>query len=354
MLTLWIAAILVMAAATGLIVLYSRKPVAVVADPAQTLYLRQLSENDALAERGLMSPEEYALAKAEAGRRALKEVHEEPETGATKASTVTVILALAVVGVLALGVYLFVGKPGFADQPYKRRLESWKELVTPQGVGDLQPTQLAALLRERVKETPNDPELLRFLAQMEARAGDPLTAARTLERSLEIDPNSSEAWGRLGEMRSVIAEGKITPPAREALQKAVALDPKAVVPRYLLGQGEIDAGRRAEGIALWRSVLPDVGAQERAVIEREIAQAEGGPSLAGKAVDPAIQAMVDRLAAKLQEDPDDAAGWARLVRSYKVLGETEKLQAALTEARTRFKDRPQDLSAIEAAVNAAP
>ena len=354
MLTLWIAAILVMAAATGLIVLYSRKPVAVVADPTQTVYLRQLAEFDELAERGLVSPEEHTLAKAEAGRRALKEASEPPETGATKASAMAVIVAVAVVGVLALGVYLFVGEPGVADQPYKRRLESWKTMVTPQGVGDLQPAQLAALLRERVKETPNDADLLRFLAQMEARAGDPLTAARTLERSLEIDPNSSEAWGRLGEMRSVIAEGKITPESRQALEKAVALDAKAVVPRYLLGQGEIDAGRRAEGIALWRSILPDVGPQERSVIEREIAQAEGGPSLAGGNVDPAIQAMVERLAAKLQEDPDDAAGWARLVRSYKVLGEQEKLQAALTDARTRFKDRPEDLSAIEAAVNAAP
>ena len=76
--------------------------------------------------------------------------------------------------------------------------------------------------------------------------------------------------------------------------------------------------------------------------------------VAGREVDPAIQGRVDRLAARLEENPDDAAGWARLVRSYNVLGETEKRDAALVEARARFKDRPRDLKSIEDAVNAAP
>jgi cytochrome c-type biogenesis protein CcmH len=284
----------------------------------------------------------------------LREGAETPEKAPTRGSRLLVLAAMPVVALIAFGVYLAVGRPGFPDQPYKQRLESWREMVTPQGIQGLQPAQVAALLRERARETPNDAALLRFLAEMEARSGDPLTAARTLERSLQVDPNSAEGWGRLGEMRSVIAEGKVTPEARQALDRALALDPKAVVPRYLVGRSEIDAGRRAEGLAIWRAMLPELGPEERAAIEREIAEEEGAATLAGRPVDPAIQGMVARLAERLKQNPDDPAGWARLVRSYRVLGDEAALQAALTEARTRFRDRPSDLSAIEAAVNAAP
>ena len=39
--------------------------------------------------------------------------------------------------------------------------------------------------------------------------------------------------------------------------------------------------------------------------------------------------MVEGLAARLEEEPDDADGWARLARSWRVLGEREKERDAL-------------------------
>ena len=48
---------------------------------------------------------------------------------------------------------------------------------------------------------------------------------------------------------------------------------------------------------------------------------------------------------------EDAAGWARLVRSYAVLGDTAKMNAALEEARRIFKDKPSERAAIEAAAD---
>jgi len=41
-----------------------------------------------------------------------------------------------------------------------------------------------------------------------------------------------------------------------------------------------------------------------------------------------IQSMVDRLAEKLEENPNDRMGWERLIRAYEVLGDTEKAEAA--------------------------
>ncbi len=41
-----------------------------------------------------------------------------------------------------------------------------------------------------------------------------------------------------------------------------------------------------------------------------------------------IRTMVNRLADRLQENPDDLEGWKRLARAYEVLGETEKANHA--------------------------
>jgi cytochrome c-type biogenesis protein CcmH len=45
-----------------------------------------------------------------------------------------------------------------------------------------------------------------------------------------------------------------------------------------------------------------------------------------------IRSMVDRLAARLEQNPNDKDGWVRLAHAYDVLGETEKAEAARTRA----------------------
>ena len=45
-----------------------------------------------------------------------------------------------------------------------------------------------------------------------------------------------------------------------------------------------------------------------------------------------IRSMVDRLAARLEQNPNDKEGWVHLARAYDVLGETEKAAAARAHA----------------------
>jgi len=47
-----------------------------------------------------------------------------------------------------------------------------------------------------------------------------------------------------------------------------------------------------------------------------------------------IRAMVERLADRLEENPDDLEGWKRLARAYQVLGEKDKA----IEARNKIKE----------------
>jgi cytochrome c-type biogenesis protein CcmH len=45
-----------------------------------------------------------------------------------------------------------------------------------------------------------------------------------------------------------------------------------------------------------------------------------------------IRSMVDRLAARLEQNPNDKDGWTRLAHAYDVLGESEKAEAARARA----------------------
>ena len=67
-----------------------------------------------------------------------------------------------------------------------------------------------------------------------------------------------------------------------------------------------------------------------------------------------IQGMVDTLAARLKANPDDPDGWVRLVRAYTVLGETDKRDAALAEARRRYAGQPKVAGELDAALHAPP
>ena len=49
-----------------------------------------------------------------------------------------------------------------------------------------------------------------------------------------------------------------------------------------------------------------------------------------------IAGMVESLAAKLQENPDNFEGWMRIIRSYVVLDQRPKAQAALQTALKTF------------------
>ena len=62
-----------------------------------------------------------------------------------------------------------------------------------------------------------------------------------------------------------------------------------------------------------------------------------------------IQGMVDRLASRLDQSPRDVAGWIKLMRSRKVLGETEAAEQTFRFALDVFKDSPGEQEQISSA-----
>ena len=359
MIWLWVAAALISAALAALIVRRAASAAGAQQreNPALAVYRRQMAELDELAERGVLADAERRSVRAETGRRLLAAA-ERDEAPTRKAGPTTILIAAAVAPLIALGIYVVIGAPGYPDQPFKMRLADWRA-ADPE---TLEPGQMAAILREVAAERPTDPEPLRQLAVAEFGARQPTEAIQALHRAIVLAPGRADLWQLLGQAL-VLQGGGGDPQAADAFRHVLAIDPASPTARYFLARAKIAGGDAAGGLADWRALaaaLPknDPRAQGLAT---EIAQvaATGKLPVASAPKDasvgaPQIQAMVDGLAARLQTTPDDPAGWVRLVRAYGVLGETDRRDQALASARRRYATRPDILTQLNAARSAAP
>ena len=132
-----------------------------------------------------------------------------------------------------------------------------------------------------------------------------------LDARLRDDPMDLAGWERLIRARMVLGE-------RDAAQDAL--------------------GRALETFA--QAPFPTRTLVELAA-ELQLGVPEGGVEA------PDVGAMVERLAARLEDDPDDLEGWMMLARSYTVLGEPEKARDAIANA-VRLAPDNSDVLALQA------
>ena len=356
MIWLWIAAALVSAALAALIVHRAARAANAGggANPALAVYRRQMAELDDLAARGLIAEGERRNVRAETGRRLLAAAGR-AEPPLKVSGPLAILAAAAAVPVIALTAYVLVGAPRFADQPFATRLAGWRT-ADPQ---TLTPPQMAAVLRQIAAEKPTDPEPLTHLAVAELASNQPTEAAQALARALALAPTRADLWQLQGEMAVIAAGGEVPADAQASFRHALSLDPSLPVARYYLARARIAGGDLAGGLADWRALSASLDPREprKAELDAEIQQVSATGKLAPAApppsqsavASPQIQAMVDGLAARLKANPDDPQGWVRLVRAYAVLGEADRRDAALAEARKRYAGRADILSALDAA-----
>jgi cytochrome c-type biogenesis protein CcmH len=360
MIVFWVVAALLSAAAAAAILAGAASgaradALAVSPDPSLALHRRQLAEVEDLAERGLLAGPEVETLRAEAARRLLSAADEAgPAPVVSPRDRMVILIVAAVTALLALGVYLGVGSPGTPDQPFAKRVAAWRA-ADP---ASLDPAQMAAVLQVMAKASPTDPAPLQAMAIAQLASDQVIAAQTTLRRALKLAPQNASLWASLGESFVAGAQGTVDIDAQRAFNEALQRDPANRAAHYYLGRAAFTAGDKTAGEAHWRAILASLAADDprRAGLESELATAKaGGPSqaqiaAAQGAVGPdQIRAMVDGLAARLAADPNDAAGWARLIRAYGVLGEAAKRDDALRRASARFGDQPDVVAALKAA-----
>jgi cytochrome c-type biogenesis protein CcmH len=235
-------------------------------------------------------------------------------------------VALFVLGIGG-GVYWVVGEPQLA-------------LRAAKGLESREIGALAPMLIERVRQNPQDEQSWIYLARLYITAGDARQAAGAMENVIRVarkrGPVSPDFYTAHGELLVQASGNQINDKAVASFVTALRLDPANAPARYYLGIAAQQRGDAKLAAQYWQSLMADLPANAplRAELVDRMASL-GAPTarVMGEGGAPDIHAMVTGLAARLAKEPNDPAGWLRLIRAYSVLGETAKARDALATAR---------------------
>ena len=290
--------------------------------------------------------------RVEAGRALLKaQAHAEGGS----ARPVAGLLVVAVAAGLSFGLYMLIGHPQWPDQPYKQRLRQWTHQATqdPDSVPD---EVRAVVLRQGVNDPKmaKDPAFWRFLGRTDMLAGNNYAGMKDYKTALRLAPQTFNAWSELGEAVTLVAGDQVAPEARHDFDEALKRDPYDSRAHYYLGRDDVANGRFDSARAHFTAAMTQMDADDpsRVVLQTELKGVDTAQAT-DAAAKQRIGGMVALLAGQLKADPDNADGWARLLRSYDVLGDNARHAAALAQMQAHYHDQPQVAAAILAKSRAA-
>jgi cytochrome c-type biogenesis protein CcmH len=325
------------------------------------VYRDQLDEVERDLSLGLIGKVEAEAARVEISRRLLgaadsartKQLVSSLTPGRRRIAAALVLLALPT---LAAGFYLWLGSPQLAS--------AQQEAAPDIASGHESVEGLIGQVETYLQHNPNDGRAWEVLAPVYMRLNRYSDSVTAWRNALQLLGESAERDANLGESLTAEANGVVTAEAKAAFLRAATLDNTLVTARYYLGLGAEQDGDRAKAAKIWRDLIAEApkGAEWVTVVRNALARvdSDSGSSSAQDAAKIAptnqspeqqsamIQSMVERLAARLKQDGSDVEGWLRLVRSYKVLGEPDKVRAAIADAQQALASDRDKLDKLNA------
>ena len=361
------------------------------------IYRDQLAELERDLERGLLDGKQAEAARAEIGRRILALGPDEANTGTGARHVAAAVIAVLLLPVAALLLYAHLGSPMLPDQPFAERRSAAARSVAD-NAAHLEMQEALAKLRAHLQKHPDDLTGQLLLARSELGLGRYQKAAEAYGRAAEMSGHRPDISGDWGEAQVLAAGGAVTGPAREAFTAALKDPENAPRARYYLALAQLQQGDARAALQAWVDLEADspAGAEWLPLLRQRIAEAAGvlgldpatvktsggalradvakaqssapSPSAVAAAAQASagaspeereamIKAMVERLAVRLEQQPDDVEGWSRLGRSYMVLHRPDKAREAYARALRLRPDDPalkQGLAAAAAQAAGQP
>jgi cytochrome c-type biogenesis protein CcmH len=370
------AAVLTVAALALLLrpLLHQPRPGIEEAEPVAALFRRQLAAIDEELAEGRIAPREAEAARTETTRRLLAAADRdaakaEPPAGLARQSRWRFGAAIGIAGVLpaaAVAIYFAVGTPAAIDR------NGGLDAAKPHSAAEL--AAASDRIKAHLQKAPDDLKGWTLLGRTMASLDRFPEALDAYNHALALAPDNASLHAEFGEVLVLQAQGAVTPAAEAEFAKAPD-DPRS---RYYGAEAALQRGDPAAAKQKLQALLADAPADapwRQTVADRLAELSSGGsagaatPAASAPAGGPTaqdvaaaqsmtpeqrqamIRGMVDRLAQRLEQQPDDKAGWERLARAYDVLGEPDKAQAARARAATAGN---ADAPAGAVAATAAP
>jgi cytochrome c-type biogenesis protein CcmH len=354
MIWFWIiAGLLVVAALIALLkpLLWATPESADEGESVLAVFRRQLTNLDSEIAQGRLAPDEAAAVRAEITRRMLSAVDQEKQNSrpailGSAASSWRIGVAIGIAALLpaaALAIYSAVGAPAAIER-------GGSAAAAPATDDRAKLAAAAEQLKARLQQEPGHVEGWVLLARTFASLERYPEARSAYNQAIALAPKEPRLHAELGELLVLAAGGDVTAEAEAELAKA-GDDPRA---RFYGAEAALQRGDRETAKTTLRALLATAPAEApwRKLVQERLAEIAPGeqPPPAAKGSGPTakdvaaaqsmspeerqamIRSMVDRLAARLEQNPNDKDGWTRLAHAYDVLGETEKAEAARTRA----------------------
>ncbi len=160
---------------------------------------------------------------------------------------------LAVLPLLALVFYVWLGAAGRADAPLMPRLQG--------SLQDLPPGAILVRLEEKLRQNPDDAKGWRLLARMRTSLGAHDKAADAWQRVVDLGEgakDNGEAFVGLGEALIEQEGGVISDAAIFWIDKALGVAPKNMSARFWRGLAWQQQGETAKARAHWLALRQEV------------------------------------------------------------------------------------------------
>ncbi len=379
------------------------------------VYRDQLAEVGREEARGILTPADARAAEREIARRLIAVAPEDRPAASAAASEPGravprwTVLGLAIaMPLMALGLYFVVGNPGAPGVPFASRSQAVQS-------GDMPEIDVALpRLEARLKAKPDDLEGWLLLGRSYGSLGRYADAIDAYSHALTLSNSRPDVVAGYAESKVLQAGGVVNAETRKLFEDVRAKDPGSVPARYYLGLVKVQDGDAEGGLRDWLAIqagappdaawLPGLhGEIERVAQEFKIdlaklvppgtkivppmaasldngaapmpgagatspaspapTSASNGPSESDVAAaqtmtdeqrSQMIRTMVDRLAARLQQQPDDVDGWRRIARAYAVLGEHDKAADAQAHVAKLEASGAAEPTAAASAAGPAP
>ncbi|AXI47194.1 c-type cytochrome biogenesis protein CcmI [Sulfitobacter sp. SK012] len=346
-------------------VIRNRTGVVSHSESAQAMLNDQLGEVERDVARGLISTEDGRSATVEIQRRIIATDRRETLTSTPSGSGAwAMLLAAFFVPVAATILYLSIGSPMIPSSVFADRSEEL-EVLTRQ---DELTQRLFLQLSSEENGGATEGWLLLANAYMGMRKYD--KAADAYGRVLGRDEATFVEFGQFAEALILQENGFVTPVAERALDRSLQMEPGNIAGVYyksfaLAQTDQIDAAyslltsrlATEDGLPAWmESYIAQANFYGEKLGKAPISLADYAPVLKGPTAEDVanasdlsvedrnafISSMVERLAARLEDKPDDLDGWLQLARAYTVLGDQDQALLAYRQAEPLAEALPDN------------